>query len=110
MLPAAADNLVQQVITASTNNPFCHLWFVTHLFDVLRGWPAAEGVLARPLAARGCDQCEMYTLSYGQLMAGHQSTWLLAADYFAWCPQHGQHALELLLEENQVSVLRELLC
>ena len=43
-------------------------------------------------------QVEFFTLEYASALAAGATTWPLAADYLAWCPQYGSHALKLLLE------------
>jgi hypothetical protein len=47
---------VQGVVRLATNSEFCGLWFVAHVYDVLRGYPRAEAVFSRPLPHLGCDQ------------------------------------------------------
>lgn len=43
-------------------------------------------------------QVEFYTLEYAESLAASQQTWPLAAEYFAWCPVHGESSLIRLLE------------
>jgi hypothetical protein len=49
---------VQGVVRLATNSEFCGLWFVAHVYDVLRGYPRAEAVFSRPLPHLGCDQVQ----------------------------------------------------
>ncbi|GBF94028.1 hypothetical protein Rsub_07296 [Raphidocelis subcapitata] len=88
---------VQGVVRLCTNSDFCSLWFVAHAYDILRGYPRAEALLARPLPHLGCDQVEMYTLHYVETLTGCDGTWQVAAEYLAWCPIYGADALESLL-------------
>lgn len=94
---------VQEVIRLCTNSSYTSLQFVTHSFEVLKGLPAAAGVITRPLAHMGCDQAENFTLNYVEVLAGSRSTWLLGAEYLAWCPVYGADALESLLDRSPVS-------
>jgi nuclear pore complex protein Nup85 len=54
-------------------------------------------VLARELRHAGGSQVEFYALEYAAALMPHAPTWPLAAAYLAWCPAHGQAALEALL-------------
>lgn len=58
---------------------------------------AGAGVLGQELWHAGGSQVEFYTLEYAAALAPHGPTWPLAAAYLAWCPAHGQAALETLL-------------
>ena len=95
---------VQGVVRLATNSPFCGLWLVAHLYDVLRGYARAEAVLARPLPHLGCDQAEMYALHYVETLMGGDGTWQAAAEYLAWCPAHGAAAMEALVARLPVSL------
>lgn len=97
MLPAAAGLEVQTLVRLATNAPYCGLWFVAHMYDVLRGYDRAAGVISRPLPHLGGDQAELYTLHYVQSLMGNAATWQLAAAYLAWCPVHGRDAFEALV-------------
>lgn len=55
------------------------------------------GVLGQELRHAGGSQVEFYTLEYAASLMPHAPTWPLAAAYLAWCPAHGQAALEALL-------------
>lgn len=54
-------------------------------------------MLGQELRHAGGSQVEFYTLEYAAALAPHGPTWPLAAAYLAWCPAHGQAALEALL-------------
>ncbi len=54
-------------------------------------------MLSRELPHLGGSQVEFYTLEYAASLMPHAPTWPLAAAYLAWCPAHGQAALEALL-------------
>lgn len=58
---------------------------------------AGAGVLNQELRHAGGSQVEFYTLDYAAALAPHSPTWPLGAAYLAWCPAHGQAALEALL-------------
>ena len=54
-------------------------------------------MLSRELRHAGGSQVEFYGLEYAAALMPHAPTWPLAAAYLAWCPAHGQAALEALL-------------
>lgn len=54
-------------------------------------------MLGRQLAFHGGDQVEFYTLEAAAALMPHPTTWPLAAAYLAWCPTHGQAALQAML-------------
>ena len=56
LLVLASRLEVQGVVRLTTNSDFCGLWFVAHAYDVLRAYPRADALLARPLPHLGCDQ------------------------------------------------------
>lgn len=58
---------------------------------------AGASVLARELPHLGGCQVEFYTIEYAAALLPHAPTWPLAAAYLAWCPAHGQGALEAAL-------------
>ena len=58
---------------------------------------AGAGVLGQELRHAGGSQVEFYALEYAAALMPHAPTWPLAAAYLAWCPAHGQAALEALL-------------
>lgn len=94
---------VQEVVRLCTSGSYTSLQFVIHSYEVLKALPAAAGVICRPLPHMGCDQAENYTLNYVEVLAGGRSTWLLGAEYLAWCPVYGADALEALLDRSPVS-------
>lgn len=104
MFLAACQQEVQEVIRLATNSNYTSLQFVVHSFEVLRALPEASRVISRPLPHMGCDQAESFMLNYVEVLLGAASTWLLAADYLAWCPVYGADALEALLDKSPVSV------
>lgn len=105
MLLASGDQEAQSVVALCTNSPYCSLQFVAHIFDVLRGHPSAQRVISRPLAHYGVDQSELFTLNYAETLLGHVDTWLLAAEYLAWCPVNGAAVMEAMLDKSPVSDL-----
>lgn len=105
LLLAACDQEVQTIITLATQQPYCGLQFIAHIYDVIRASPGAERVISRPLPGFGGDQAEMFTLHYVETLTGHATTWQLAAEYLAWCPVHGSAVLEALLDRSPVRVL-----
>lgn len=64
---------------------------------LLPALPPGAGVLGQELRHLGGSQVEFYTLEYAAALMPHAPTWPLAAAYLAWCPAHGQAALEALL-------------
>jgi hypothetical protein len=94
---------VQEIIRLCTSGSYTSLQFVVHSYEVLKALPAAAGVISRPLAHMGCDQAESFTLNYVEVLAGSRATWLLGAEYLAWCPVYGADALEALLDTSPVS-------
>ncbi|KAF8073073.1 ema [Scenedesmus sp. PABB004] len=106
LLLASCDQEVQSVVSLCTNSPYCSLQFVAHVYDVLRGAPGAERVIARPLPHLGGDQAELFALHYVETLLGHAPTWQLAAEYLAWCPVHGAAALEAALDRSPVRAER----
>lgn len=100
LLLAACDQEVQTIITLATQQPYCGLQFIAHIYDVIRASPGAERVISRPLPGFGGDQAEMFTLHYVETLTGHATTWQLAAEYLAWCPVHGSAVLEALLDRS----------
>lgn len=75
----------------------CSEWFMAHAPLLLWAHPSGAGVLNQELRHAGGSQVEFYTLDYAAALAPHSPTWPLAAAYLAWCPAHGQAALEDLL-------------
>ncbi|PRW33780.1 nuclear pore complex NUP85 [Chlorella sorokiniana] len=75
----------------------CSEWFMAHVPLLLMAHPSGAGVLAQELRHAGGSQVEFYTLEYAAALAPHGPTWPLAAAYLAWCPAHGQAALDALL-------------
>ena len=59
--------------------------------------PPGASVLGQELRHAGGSQVEFYVLEYAAALAPAGPTWPLAAAYLAWCPAHGQAALEALL-------------
>lgn len=47
-------------------------------------------------------QAEFYILEYASALMTTPQTWELAVDYLAWCPVHGQAALQRFLEQLPV--------
>lgn len=78
---------------------------MAHIFDVLRGNAAAHRILSRPLPHYSVDQAELYTLNYAESLLGHADTWLLAAEYLAWCPVNGAAVMELAIDRSPVRSL-----
>lgn len=103
LLLASCDQEVQSVISLCINAPYCSLQFVAHIYDVLRGNPNAERVIRRQLPHYGVDQAELYTLHYAETLLGHVATWLVAAEYLAWCPVNGAALMESVLDRSPVS-------
>lgn len=56
LLLLGAQLEVQGVVKLATNSQFCGLWFVAHVYDVLRGYPRAEALFSKTLPHLGCDQ------------------------------------------------------
>ncbi len=106
LLVAACQQEVQEVIRLCTNSTYTSLQFVTHSFEVMRALPEAARVISRPLPHMGCDQAESFMLNYVEVLASGASTWLLGAEYLAWCPVYGAEALEDMLDTSPVSVLQ----
>eukprot|EP00878_Enallax_costatus_P011131 GHUV01011624.1.p1 GENE.GHUV01011624.1~~GHUV01011624.1.p1 ORF type:complete len:740 (+),score=246.31 GHUV01011624.1:1146-3365(+) len=107
LLPASADQEVQSVVSLCTNSPYCSLQFVAHIFDVLRGHPAAERIISRPRPHYGVDQAELYTLNYAETLLGHADTWLMASEYLAWCPVNGAAVMEAVIDQSPFPVQDE---
>lgn len=103
LLVAACQQEVQEIIRLTTNCSYTSLQFVAHSFEVMRGLPEANRVISRPLPHMGCDQAESFLLNYVEVLAGAASTWLLGAEYLAWCPVYGADALEAMLDTSPVS-------
>lgn len=103
LLVAACQQEVQEVIRLCTNCSYTSLQFVAHSFEVMRALPEAARVISRPLPHMGCDQAESFMLNYVEVLAGAASTWLLGAEYLAWCPVYGAEALEAMLDTSPVS-------
>ncbi len=47
-------------------------------------------------------QAEFYTLEYASALMTTPQTWEVAVEYLAWCPVHGQPALQRFLEQLPV--------
>lgn len=90
------------MIRLCTNSSYASLQFVAHSFELMRALPEAARVISRPLPHMGCDQAESFLLNYVEVLAGAASTWLLGAEYLAWCPVYGAETLEAMLDKSPV--------
>ncbi|BDA46981.1 Nuclear pore complex protein NUP85 [Coccomyxa sp. Obi] len=97
---AAAKQELQEVLEVCSRS--FSPWFMAHIPDLLARHPSAPATLGRFLPHFGADQAEFYTLEYASALMTTPQTWELAVEYLAWCPVHGQAALQRFLEQLPV--------
>ena len=52
----------------------------------------------------GGDLSEKLTLAYAHSLMAYPTTWHVAAAYLAWCPCHGEEAMQQLLSQTPIKV------
>ena len=67
---------------------------------------AGKSVLSTTLEHEGGDLSEKLTLAYAHSLMAYPSTWHVAAAYLAWCPCHGEEAMQQLLSQMPMKVSR----
>ena len=65
---------------------------------------AGKSVLSTTLEHEGGDLSEKLTLAYAHSLMAYPTTWHVAAAYLAWCPCHGEEAMQQLLSQTSVKV------
>lgn len=101
LLQAASEGDLHTIVNRCSNA--VGDWFMCHVLDLLALHPAGPALLEQSLPGTGSTVGEFYTLQYAAALASTPSMWSVAAQYLAWCPQHGAAAMRSLLERVPLS-------
>lgn len=102
IMEAALDYDLQRVVQLCSVLPFTNIWFMAHIFDVLRASRGAQAVLDKPIQNFGGTQVEFYVLHFAESLMSNRDTWQIAAQYLAYCPVHGRRVMVAMLEKLQL--------